>query len=343
MTATDVHASPSSRPSPGTSAPADRRAPRFGVRALGLGAAVPRRRVSNHDLAEHLDTSDAWIVGRTGIRARRVADADETTTVLAADAGRDALDRAGLTGADVDLVIVATSTPDSACPATSSRVAAELGLRAGGFDLNGACCGFVQALHTASALLGDPALGTALVIGVDRYSSIVDPDDRGTAILFGDGAGAAVLTAGSTRPGAAGILGSDLGGDASGVGIIEVPPGTPFLTMDGPELFRRATRGLVSSASAALGRAGATAAEVDLFVPHQANARIVGAAADRLGIDNHKVILDMAERANTSAASIPLALDAADRAGRLQPGTRVLVSGIGAGLGWATLFIRWGR
>jgi 3-oxoacyl-[acyl-carrier-protein] synthase-3 len=230
MTATDLHAASATR----RAIDPNRTTPRFGVRPLGLGAAVPRRRVSNHDLADRLDTSDAWIVGRTGIRARRVADATETTAALAAAAGRRALDRAGLTGAEVDLVLVATSTPDSACPATASRVAARLDLRAGGFDVNGACCGFVHALHTASALLADPALGTALVIGADRYTSIVDPDDRATAILFGDGAGAAVLTGGDTRPGAPGILGADLGGDARGIGIIEVPPGTPHLTMDGP-------------------------------------------------------------------------------------------------------------
>nr|WP_256444589.1 beta-ketoacyl-ACP synthase III [Aquihabitans sp. G128] len=308
-----------------------------------MGAAVPQQRVSNHDLAERLDTSDAWIVGRTGIKARHIAGLGETTTSLAAEAGRRALADAGLAPAAVDLVLVATATPDTPCPSTSARVAADLGLRASGFDVNGACSGFVHAFHTAAALLADPSIGVALVIGADRFSSIVDPDDRGTAVLFGDGAGAAVLTRGEAIPGAPGVLGTDLGGDPSGVAILEVPRGGAYVAMDGPELFRRATRGLVASGSAALGRAGATAADVDLYVPHQANARIIGAAADRLGITEDRVVLDVAERANTSAASIPLALEAAQRAGRLRPGHRVLVSGIGAGLAWSTVYLRWDR
>ncbi|CAN5684388.1 ketoacyl-ACP synthase III [soil metagenome] len=320
-----------------------RSVPRFPIRVAGLGASVPRQRVSNHDLAERLDTSDAWIVGRTGIKARHVAGLGETTTSLAAEAGRRALADAGRSPADIDLVIVATATPDSACPSTASRVAAELGLRASGFDVNGACSGFVHAFHTASALLADPSIGTALVIGADRFTTLIDPEDRGTAVLFGDGAGAVVLTRAEALPGAPGVLGTDLGGDATGLGILEVPLGETYLAMDGPELFRRATRGLVASASAALGRAGATAADVDLYVPHQANARIIGAAADRLGIPEERVVIDVAERANTSAASIPLALEAAQRAGRLRPGQRVLVSGIGGGLAWSTLFLRWDR
>ncbi|MCU1498927.1 MAG: fabH [Acidimicrobiales bacterium] len=331
-------------PAPGSgTGDVTRSVPRFPLRIAGLGAALPRRRVSNHELAARLDTSDAWIVGRTGIKARHIAGPAETTTALASEAGSCALADAGLTPSSVDLVLVATATPDSACPATAARVAAQLGLRAGGFDINGACSGFVQAFHIAAALLADPSLATILVIGADRMSTLIDPGDRGTAILFGDGAGAAVLTRGDTLPGAPGVLGTDIGGDATGVGVIEVPPGGPFLTMDGPELFRRATRGLVTSASAALGRAGATAADVDVYVPHQANARIIGAAADRLGIPADRVVLDVAERANTSAASIPLALEAAHRRGVLRPGSRVLVSGIGAGLAWSSVFLRWGR
>lgn len=323
-----------------------RAVPCFALRVAGLGAAVPERRVSNDDLAQRLDTSDEWIVARTGIRARRVAGAGESTVALASEAGRRAIAAAGLDAARVDLVLVATSTPDSACPSTAARVAAELGLRASGYDVNGACTGFVHAFHAAAALLADPSISVALVIGAERYTSIIDPDDRGTAILFGDGAGAAVITrdpADVGAPGAPGVLATDMGGDTTGVGVIEVPPGERYLTMDGPELFRRATRGLVASAIAALGRAGATAADVDLYVPHQANARIVTAAAGRLAIPDDKVVFDMAERANTSAASIPLALEAAERSGALRPGMRVLVSGIGAGLSWSTLFLKWDR
>ncbi len=319
----------------------DRVVPCFGLRVVGLGAAVPRQRVTNHDLAQRLDTSDGWIVARTGIHARRIAGLGESTVALACEAARRALSDASLAAGDVDLVLVATSTPDSACPSTASRVAAELGLRASGFDINGACTGFVHAFHTGAALLADPSIGTVLVIGAERYSSIIDPNDRGTAILFGDGAGAAVLTRAAPTPGGPGVLATDLGGDPTGVPVIEVVPGSRYLTMDGPELFRRATRGLVASAHAALGRAGATGADVDLYVPHQANARIVTAAASRLGIAETNVIFDMAERANTSAASIPLALEAAQRSGQLKPGMRVLISGVGAGLAWSTMYLRW--
>lgn len=338
MTAVDAEPTASTRhPHPGGAVPC------FPLRVAGLGAAVPDQRVTNDDLAEHLETSDEWISARTGIRARRVAGAGETTVTLASEAGRRALAASGVVNDQVDLVLVATSTPDSACPATAARVGAQLGLRASGFDVNGACSGFVHAFHTAAALLADPSIAVALVIGAERYLSIIDPDDRGTAILFGDGAGAAVLTRGTADPGAPGVLATDMGGDSTGLGVIEVPPGQQYLTMDGPELFRRAIRGLVASATTTLARAGATGADVDLYVPHQANARIVTAAAGRLGIPEKKVVLDMAERANTSAASIPLALERAERSGTLRPGMRVLVSGIGAGLSWSTLYLRWDR
>lgn len=327
--------------SPG-STPLDSTAPTFAMRVLGLGAAVPRTRVSNAALAERLDTDDQWIRDRTGIHARHVAGIGESTLTLAVDAGRRAIRDAGRTAADIDLVVVATATPVSPCPSTASRVVAALDLGCGGFDLNGACTGFVHAVHTAAALLADPALSTVLVIGADRFTSLVDPDDRSTAVLFGDGAGAVVVGAVDSQPGSPGVLGSDVGGDPTGVGVLEVPPGSPWITMDGPELFRRATRGLVASASRALDRAGATGADVDLYVPHQANARIIGAAADRLGLDPAVVVYDLQERANTSAASIPLALAAAHQAGRLRPGMRVLISGIGAGLGWSSLYLRWG-
>lgn len=320
-----------------------RSVPRFPMRIAGLGAALPERRVSNQDLAAHLETDDAWIVGRTGIRARRVAGPDESTTSLATTAAADALADAGLPPSAVDLVVVATATPDSACPSTASRVAAALGTRSSGYDVNGACCGFVHALHGAAALLADPALATILVVGADRFTTLVDPTDRSTAVLFGDGAGAAVIRRSEAVPGGSGVLGSDVGGDPTALGVLEQVPGTPFLAMDGPELFRRATRGLVSSAGAAIDRASSHVADVDLFVPHQANARIIGASAERLGIPIDRVVLDVAERANTSAASIPLALQAAQLDSRIPEGAHVLLSGIGAGLGWASLLVRWGR
>ncbi|HEX2575872.1 MAG TPA: beta-ketoacyl synthase N-terminal-like domain-containing protein, partial [Aquihabitans sp.] len=193
-----------------TRAPTDPRideaVPTFPLRIAGLGSALPERRVTNDDLARHLDTSDEWIVARTGIHARRVAGPADTTVALAGEAGRRALAAADADPAEVDLVLVATSTPDSACPATAARVAADLGLRAGGFDVNGACSGFVHALHAAAALLADPSLSTALVIGAERYTSLIDPHDRGTAILFGDGAGAALVRRAPAAPGGPGVL-----------------------------------------------------------------------------------------------------------------------------------------
>ena len=317
--------------------------PRLPVRVLGTGSALPRQRVSNHDLSSRLETDHAWIVGRTGIHARRVADPSETTTVLATRAAATAIDDAGCARSAIDLVVVATATPDSACPSTAARVAAELDLRAGGYDVNAACCGFVHALHGAVALLADGSLSTILVIGSDRFTTLTDPHDRGTAVLFGDGAAAVVIGRTSAVPGAPGVLGSDVGGDPRSLGILETRPGEQYLTMDGPELFRRATRGLVSSAAAALDRSGLAAGDLDLFVPHQANARIIGAAADRLGIPDDRVVVDLAEKANTSAASIPLALDTARGDGRLTDGDHLLLSSVGAGLGWASIVLRWGR
>lgn len=326
-----------------TRSPHHRHAPRLPARILGLGAALPARRVTNHDLADRLDTTHAWIVGRTGIHARRVAAADETTTTLATRAASAALADAGCAPSRVDLVVVATATPDSTCPSTAARVAAALDLRAGGYDVNAACCGFVHALHGAMALLADTSLSTILVIGADRFTTLTDPADRGTAVLFGDGAGAVLIGRTPAEPGAPGMLGSDLGGDPRSLDVLETRPGDRYLSMDGPELFRRATRGMVASASGALGRAGMTAGDLDLFVPHQANARIIGAAADRLGVERSRVVVDVAEHANTSAASIPLALDAAHHDGRLPDGAHVLLSSVGAGLGWASLLLRWGR
>lgn len=315
--------------------------PTFGFRVAGLGGALGRERITNHDLARRLATSDEWIRERTGIRARWMAGAGESTTSLACDAATRALARAGAVPSDIDLVVVATSTPDSACPSTAARVSRSLGSTAPGFDLNSACTGFVHALHVGAALMVDPAVSTVLVIGADRYTSLVDPDDRATAILFGDGAGAAVITAVPAEPGGPGILASDLGGDATALDVVEVVPGQRYLTMDGPELFRRATRGLATSGAAALVQAGAIGRDVDLYVPHQANQRIISAAATRLGIAPDRTACDVEERANTSSASIPLALEACERAGRLAPGSLVLLSGIGAGLAWSSLVVRW--
>jgi 3-oxoacyl-[acyl-carrier-protein] synthase-3 len=315
--------------------------PTFGLRVTGLGAVVGHRRVGNDELDAGLATSDAWIRERTGIAARHVAGEGESTTSLAAEASTRAIRQAGIDPSEVDLLVVATSTPDSPCPSTAARVARLLGIRAPGFDLNSACTGFAHALHVGAALMADPAVSTVLVVGADRYTSLIDPGDRSTAILFGDGAGAAVIAAAPAVPGGPGIVSSDLGGDPGALDVVEVPPGREHLVMDGPELFRRATRGLVQSGTAALDRVRADGRDVDLYVPHQANQRIITAAADRLGIARDRVVIDVEEHANTSSASIPLALEAAQRAGRITPGARVLLSGIGAGLSWSSLYLRW--
>lgn len=310
-------------------------------RFLGIGTALPAAVVTNLDLVQHLDTTDAWITERTGIRARHVAGHGETTAELAVQAGQRALDDAGVSAESIDLIVLATSTPDQPCPATAAQVAARLGTRGAAFDVNAACSGFAYAVHLVAALLADPGIGMALVIGADRLTSLVDPDDRSIAVLFGDGAGAVVMGSGTT--GDAGILGSDVGGDPTGIEVIHVPAGTRYLTMDGQELFRRATRALANSGFAALQQAGATPDDVDLYVPHQANARIISAAAHRLGIPPERTVISLAQVGNTSAASLPLGLAAAREDGRLPDGTRVLLTGVGAGLAWSSLYLRWAR
>jgi len=327
-----------------------RPAPAVAVRFLGIGTALPAARLTNADLERRLDTNDTWIRERTGIRSRRIAGEDDTTARLATIAGRRALDDAGLAAGDIDLVILATATPDTPCPATASRVAEALGTRGAAFDLDAACSGFVYALHVGSLLAAGPGVERVLVIGADRFTSLIDPDDRSTAVLFGDGAGAVVIGALAPDDAAArhaggapapGVLSVDLGGDPGGADVLHVPAGSEHVVMDGPELFRRATRAIASSATAALELAGATPDDVDLFVPHQANVRIIDAAAKRLGVPPERTMVNLADLGNTSAASIPLALADARAAGRMPEGTQVLLVGIGAGLAWASCFVRW--
>jgi 3-oxoacyl-[acyl-carrier-protein] synthase-3 len=303
------------------------------ARLTGWGAALPEKVVTNADLEATLDTSDQWIVERTGIRERRVGG---TTTGLAVEAGRLALERAGRTGADVDLVLLATCTPDQAMPASAASVQHALGITGGAFDLNAACSGFVYGLVAADGFLRT-GMERILLVGAETMSTIVDWDDRGTAILFGDGAGAVVLERGE-GPGR--LLGWDLGSDGSLRHILEADRGGT-IQMDGPEVFRRAVRIMVESAERALERAGITIADVALFVPHQANTRIIDSAVARLGIPADQVANNLATTGNTSAASIPLALAEAADAGRLQPGDRVLMVGFGAGMSWASAVLEW--
>jgi 3-oxoacyl-[acyl-carrier-protein] synthase-3 len=318
-----------------------------GARFLGLGRSLPRTVVRNADLEARLDTSDAWIRERTGIIERRVADPGQTTADLAVAAGADALHGSGIDPADVDVVIVATTTPDTACPATAASVQDRLGAAGAAFDLNAACAGFAYALYVGIGMLAAGSVEHVLVIGADRFTALIDPDDRATAILFGDGAGAVLL--GSAGPGlesgeGPGLLGADLGGDGGALSALHVPHGERYVSMDGQEVYRRATRALVTSCSAAMSAASASGPDdVDLFVPHQANARIIEAAARRLHIPAERVVVNVARYGNTSAASVPIALAEAADEGRLPDGSRVLLAGIGAGMAWASLFVRWGR
>ena len=289
------------------------------ARITGWGSALPDKIVTNADLEDTLDTNDEWIVERTGIRERRIGG---TTTGLGVEAGQRAMALAGVTGDDIDLVVLCTSTPDESMPASASVIQHELGLRGGAVDLNAACSGFVYGLVAADGFLR-AGLQRVLLIGSETMSRIVDWDDRGTAILFGDGAGAVVLERGE-GPGR--VLGFDLGSDGSLRHILHAEVGGT-IEMDGQEVFRRAVRMMVDSAQRALTEADVSADDLALFVPHQANTRIITAACARLGIGEDRTVSNLATTGNTSAASIPLALAEAADAGRLAPGDRVLLVG----------------
>ena len=305
-----------------------------GAIVTGWGIALPDKVVTNADLSARLDTSDAWIVERTGIRERRIGG---TTSELAIAAGARALERAGRTGADVDLVILATSTPDALVPGTSATVQDGLGVTGGAVDLNAACSGFVYALVVGHGLALTGAR-RVLVIGSETLSHITDWDDRSLAVLVGDGAGAVLLEA-TDDPGE--LLAWDLGADGSLRHLLKCDHGGS-LYMNGREIFRHAVRAVVDSSNATLGRAGLRASDVDLFVPHQANARIITAASQRLGIPDDRCVVTIDRYGNTSAASIPLALVDAIDTGRLEPGGIVLLSGFGGGMTWASALLRWG-
>lgn len=329
-----------------------RAAPATGSRPLvpaaftGWGATLPGAPVTNDDLAARLDTSDEWIASRTGIRQRHVAGPTTTTAALAAEAGARALARAGRRPDEVDLVVVATTTADRTCPATASDVAGRLGIGAMACDVGAACAGFVAALHLVLPAVGAGTTRVALVVGAERMTDLVDPTDRRTAVLFGDGAAAVVVEAVTTEAGPTtggpGLLGVALGGDPTLARHLEVPPGDRWLRMDGREVFRAATRALVDSGAAALAAAGVGAADVDWYVPHQANRRIVDAVTGRLGLAPERVVLTVDRHGNTSAASVPLALAEAADDGRIGPGDLVLLAAVGAGMTWGSLLVRWG-
>lgn len=304
------------------------------ARVVGWGQALPDKIVTNTDLQARLDTSDEWIRERTGIRERRIGG---TTSGLAIEAGRAALDRAGLTGADIDLILLATSTPDDTMPATAIHVHHGLSIRGGAMDLNAACAGFPYALATANGLLAT-GLRRILLIGAETMSRIVDWEDRNTAVLFGDGAGAFVLERVDDGPGM--ILGWDVGADGSGRHLLRADIGG-YMSMDGREVFRRAVRACVETAEKSLAAAGLTRSDIDIVVPHQANVRIVEAVCERLDFPMERTLNVLDRTGNTSAASIPLAMIDALETGRIHDGDLLLLVGFGAGMSWASAVVRW--
>ena len=312
---------------------------------LGTGSALPARRVSNAELAETVDTSDEWIVERTGIRARYIAGEGETTATLAADAARNALDAAGLDAASIDLIVLATATPDQTFPSSATKVQAILGINdCVAFDVAAVCSGFLYALSVAESMIRAGSANTALVIGSETFSRILDWEDRGTCVLFGDGAGAVVL--GGVEDGR-GVLAARLHADGRHNQLLYVDGG-PSTTgtvgkvrMEGPAVFKHAVTNLASVLTETLDAAGLTAADVDWVVPHQANARILDATARKLGLDPAKVVVTVDQHANTSAASVPLALDVAVRDGRIKPGDLVVLEAMGGGFTWGAAAIRW--
>jgi len=318
-------------------------------RITGTGSYLPPRRLSNADLvaqlaAQGVESSDDWIVERTGIRARHFADAGVFSSDLALQACRQALRAAGRSAADVDLIIVATSTPDMVFPSTACILQSKLGAAGGAaFDVQAVCSGFIYALTVADAMIRTGGARCALVVGAEIFSRILDFQDRTTCVLFGDGAGAVVLEASETP----GILATDIHADGRHVDLLCVPghvnggavSGKPLLQMDGQAVFKLAVGVLEECARAVLAKAGKTEADVDWLVPHQANIRIMQSTARKLKLPMDKVVVSVDQHGNTSAASIPLALDGAVRSGQIQPGQTVLLEGVGGGFAWGAVLL----
>ncbi len=314
------------------------------TRIVGTGSYLPPNLVTNDALARRIDTSDEWIVTRTGIRQRYIANPDQTASDLAVEASAAALAAAGVDAGALDLIIVATSTPDFVFPSTACLVQARLGAKGcAAFDIQAVCSGFVYALALADSLVRAGQARSALVIGSEVFSRILDWSDRSTCVLFGDGAGAVVLRADS-RPG---VLGSVLHADGSQAGILSTPGnvsggsviGVPFLRMDGQAVFKLAVKVLDEVARETVTRCGLALTDIDWLIPHQANLRILEATAKRLKIPRERLVVTVDRHANTSAASVPLALDLAVRDGRIRAGQRVLMQGVGGGFTWGATLV----
>ncbi|MGA2111229.1 MAG: beta-ketoacyl-ACP synthase III [Anaerolineales bacterium] len=320
---------------------------------VGWGMSVPRRVLTNGDLAQMVDTSEDWILSRTGIRERHIAEPDQTTASLATDAARQALLLAGLTPLQIDLIIVATSSPEHIFPATACLVQDRLGAtHAGAFDLSAACTGFIYALAVATQMIATGGYERALVIGAETLSRIVNWQDRATCVLFGDGAGAFVLQA-SAQEG--GLLAHTMHSDGSGGDLLSLPAGGSrfptsketvekglhYVSMNGPEVYRFATRVMVSATREVTRKAGIRLRDIDRIVPHQANLRIIEMAAKSLGLPLERFVVNVDRYGNTSTASIPIAVCEAVEAGKIKPGNRIVLVGFGAGLTWGSAMIEW--
>lgn len=318
----------------------------------GWGMSVPERVLTNADLEKIVDTTDEWITSRTGIKQRHVSGPDEPASKLAIPAARQAMERAGIEGKDVGLVLVATVCADYPFPSTANLVQHAIGAQCGAFDLQAACSGFIYAMSVAHQFLANGAIEHALVIGVEEISKIVDYQDRATCVLFGDGAGAVVMSA-SDEPG--GLLSFTLGSDGAKPELLWIPAGgtkepiteqalrerRQYVQMQGSEVFKFATRVMGTAMEEALGRAGLTADDMDLFIPHQANLRIIEVASKRLNLPPEKVFVNIEKYGNTSAAAIPIALCEAIEQGRVYPGAHLGMVAFGAGLTWAAAVVKW--
>ena len=311
----------------------------------GTGSALPPRRVTNAELAQTVDTSDEWIVERTGIRARHIAGEGETTATLATAAALKALEAAGISASEIDLIILATATPDQTFPATATKVQDALGIRdCVAFDVAAVCSGFLYALTVADNMIRGGTSNKALVIGAETFSRILDWEDRATCVLFGDGAGAVVLT---TEEDGRGILSTALHADGRHNQLLYVDGGPSTtgtvgkLRMKGSEVFRHAVVNLAAVLEEAIGKAGLAVTDVDWVVPHQANRRILDATARKLGLPPERVVITVDEHANTSAASVPLALDVAVRDGRIKRGDVIVLEAMGGGFTWGAAVARY--
>ncbi|WP_373740447.1 beta-ketoacyl-ACP synthase III [Neisseria sp.] len=317
------------------------------AKILGTGSYLPAKRLSNDDLAQTVDTSDEWITTRTGIKFRHIAADNEKTSDLAAAAARAALETAGVAAEEIDLVIVATATPDMQFPATATIVQQKLGITNGcpAFDVQAVCAGFMYAIQTANAYIKSGMAQKALVIGAETFSRIIDWTDRNTCVLFGDGAGAVVLGASDE----AGIIHGKLQADGNYLDLLNTPGqiangqicGSPYLHMDGQGVFKFAVKMLAKVADEVILEAGLTTEQIDWIIPHQANRRIIESTAKHLGLGMDKVVLTVQDHGNTSAASIPLALDHGIRNGQIQRGQTLLLEGIGGGFAWGAVLVRY--